>query len=31
MSFALRSVFTPEEETAERRNQSVRVIRYGRS
>lgn len=31
MSFALRSVFTPEDETAERRNQSVRVIRYGRS
>jgi len=31
MSFALRSVFTPDEEAAERRNQSVRVIRYGRS
>ncbi len=31
MSFALRSVFTPADETAERRNQSVRVIRYGRS
>ncbi|MDZ7629624.1 MAG: Flp pilus assembly protein CpaB [Parvularculaceae bacterium] len=31
MSFALRSVFTPTEETSERRNQSVRVIRYGRS
>ena len=31
MSFALRSVFTPEDETVERRNQSVRVIRYGRS
>ena len=31
MSFALRSVFTPTDTTADRRNQSVRVIRYGRS
>lgn len=31
MSFALRSVFTPEDEASERRNQSIRVIRYGRS
>ncbi len=31
MSFALRSVFTPEDETSARRNQSVRVIRYGRT
>jgi pilus assembly protein CpaB len=31
MSFALRSVFTPEDETTTRRNQSIRVIRYGRS
>ncbi len=31
MSFALRSVFTPTDEVADRRNQSVRVIRYGRS